>query len=94
MLKNITKFLGGSNEGVIKGLFKDVEEINALEPEFERMADNELMATRDVFKARLASGEDLDDILPEAFAAVREASKRTLGMRHFDAQIEPVHQRA
>ncbi|PKB61176.1 MAG: preprotein translocase subunit SecA, partial [SAR202 cluster bacterium Casp-Chloro-G4] len=87
MLKNITKFLGGSNEGVIKDLYKDVDQINDLEPEFERMSDEELKGQRDAFRARLKAGEELDDLLPEAFAAVREASKRTLGMRHFDVQM-------
>ena len=87
MLKNISKFLGGSNEGVIKDLYKDVDEINDLEPEFERMSDDELKAARDTFKARLDEGEEVDDLLPEVFAAVREASKRTVGMRHFDVQM-------
>lgn len=87
MLKNITKLLGGSNEGVIKKLYKEVEEITELEPEFERMPDEELKGLGVGFKARLKAGEELDDLLPEVFAAVREASKRTLGMRHFDAQM-------
>jgi len=87
MLKHITKFLGGSNDGVIKNLYKDVEDINSLEPEFESMSDDELRGMGEGFKARLKSGEDLEDILPEVFASVREASKRTLGMRHFDVQM-------
>ena len=64
-----------------------VEAVNELEPEFERLSDVELRAKTDEFKSRLANGETLDDLLPEAFAAVREASKRTLGLRHFDVQI-------
>ncbi|MCI0813227.1 MAG: preprotein translocase subunit SecA [Chloroflexi bacterium] len=87
MLKSFAKILGGSNDGVIKNLYKDVDDINALEPEFESMSDDELRALRDAFKARLNAGEELDDLIPEVFAAVREASKRTLGMRHFDVQM-------
>jgi preprotein translocase subunit SecA len=87
MLGTLTKLIGGSNEKVVKELRKDVDEVNALEPEFQVLTDEQLRAKTQEFKARLQSGEELDDILPEAFAAVREAAKRTLGQRHFDAQI-------
>ncbi|WP_286958479.1 preprotein translocase subunit SecA [Arsenicicoccus sp. UBA7492] len=62
-------------------------QVNAVEEDFERLTDAELRAETDTFRARLADGETLDDILPEAFAVVREASKRTLGKRHFDVQL-------
>ena len=87
MLKSLTKLLGGSNEGALKKLRRIVEDVNDLEDEFERISDGELATLRYKFRQRLDSGEELDDILPEAFAAVREASKRVLGMRHFDVQL-------
>ena len=61
--------------------------INALEPRFKAMTDDELKAMTHAFRERLAAGETLDDLLPEAFAVVREAAKRTLGQRHFDVQL-------
>src|SRR5918911_3650337 len=61
--------------------------VNALEPDMERLADGELRAKTDEFRARLAKGEDLDDLLPEAFAVVREAARRVLGQRHYDVQL-------
>lgn len=64
-----------------------VEEINGLEPSFSGLSDSSLAGKTKEFKKRLADGETLDDILPEAFAVVREASKRVLGMRHFDVQL-------
>lgn len=66
---------------------KIVIKINQLEPEFEALSDDDLKAKTDAFKARLAQGETLEQLLPEAFATVREASKRVLGMRHFDVQL-------
>ena len=87
MLKSLTKFLGGSNEGALKKLRRTVGVINDLEGEFERKSDADLATLRYKFRQRLNGGEKLDDILPEAFAAVREASKRVLGMRHFDVQL-------
>ncbi len=87
MLKSLTKLLGGSNEGALKKLRRIVDDVNDLEGEFERMSDGELATLRYKFRQRLDNGEELDDILPEAFAAVREASKRVLGMRHFDVQL-------
>jgi preprotein translocase subunit SecA len=81
------RFFGSSNERKLRGYFKRVEEINALEDQFKAKSDAELRAMTDTLKARLEAGEDLDDILPEAFATVREAAKRTLGQRHFDVQL-------
>ncbi len=82
-----SKIFGSSNERKLRGYRRRVERINALEPEFEKLSDDELKAKTDAFKARLKEGETLDDLLPEAFAAVREAARRTLGMRHFDVQL-------
>jgi preprotein translocase subunit SecA len=76
-----------SNEKELKRLQPLVSEINSLEPEFEKLTDAELLAKTDEFKARLADGESLDEILPEAYAAVREAAKRTIRQRHFDVQL-------
>ena len=87
MFKTLTGFITNSNERVMKRLEPQVKEINGLEPEFEKLTDAELRARTDQFKARLSAGEDLEDLLPEAFATVREAAKRTLGQRHFDMQL-------
>jgi preprotein translocase subunit SecA len=76
-----------SNEKELKRLQPLVSQINSLEPEFEKLTDAELRAKTDEFKARLTDGESLDEILPEAYAAVREAAKRTIGQRHFDVQL-------
>ena len=84
------KLLGGlldSNEKVVKRFEPVVDEINALEPQFQSLSDEQLRAKSDEFRRRLASGETLDDILPETFAAVREAAKRTIKQRHFDVQL-------
>ncbi len=84
------KWLGSlvdSNEKQLKKLQPIVEQINQLEPEFEKLGDAELRARTDEFRARLKDGEALDQLLPEAFAAVREAAKRTIGQRHFDVQL-------
>ena len=87
MLKSVAKFLGGSDEKFAKKMAPTVEEINALEPEFESLSDELLRAKTDEFKDRLQRGEELDDLLVEAFAVVREAAKRTLQQRHFDVQL-------
>jgi len=87
MIKILEKIFGTKNERELKRYFKIVEEINALEPRISKLSDEELKAKTDEFKERLTKGETLDDILTEAFATVREAAKRTLGMRHFDVQI-------
>lgn len=83
----LSKIFGDANERYIKSLQPIVDRINAFEPEFEKMSREDLRAKTEEFKNRLSEGETLDDILPEAFAAVREAAKRTLGQRHFDVQI-------
>jgi preprotein translocase subunit SecA len=83
-------FLGklfDSNEKVINQLKPVVEKINSLEPAYQKLTDNQLKEKTTEFKERLAKGETLDDILPEAFAAVREAAKRTIKQRHFDVQL-------
>ena len=87
MLKALTKLIGDSNERVIKDLQPAVDEINGLEPEFESLSDQGLRDKTEEFKARLQDGEDLDDLLAEAFTLVREAAKRTLEQRHFDVQL-------
>ncbi|MDD5313085.1 MAG: preprotein translocase subunit SecA, partial [Dehalococcoidia bacterium] len=86
MLKWLEKLVD-SNEKEIKRLKLIVEDINSLEPEFQSLSDSALKAKTEEFKERLAKGEALDDLLPEAFAAVREASRRTIGLRHFDVQL-------
>ncbi len=78
---------GSANDRYVKSLDKIVAHINALEPQLETFSDEELHAQTDKFRGQLAAGKTLDDILPEAFATVREASKRVLGMRHFDVQM-------
>ena len=81
------RFFGSANDRKIKPMYKVVSEINALEDSFKSKSNEELRALTPAFKERLANGETLEDILPEAFAAVREAAKRTLGQRHFDVQL-------
>jgi preprotein translocase subunit SecA len=83
----LTKMFGSRNQRTLKKLDKIVSTINALEPQFQSLNDQELKAKTAEFKARLAENETLDDLLPEAFATVREASKRVFGMRHFDMQL-------
>lgn len=83
----LSKIFGSRNERTLKKLRKTVELINQLEPAMEALSDEELKAKTTEFKERLEKGERLDQILPEAFATVREASKRTLGLRHFDVQL-------
>jgi len=88
MFGSLAKSLfGSSNERYINSIRKIVAKINAFEPELEAYSDDELKAQTQKFRDRLDAGETLDDVLPEAFATVREASKRTLGMRHFDVQM-------
>ncbi len=87
MLGFAKKFFGSSNERKVKAMSAQVAKINALEPEYAALSDEALRAKTDEFKARLAKGESLDSLLPEAFAVVREAGKRVLGMRHFDVQM-------
>src|SRR6185312_12138473 len=88
MLASLAKTLFGSaNDRKVKPLWATVSKINALEPRFSAMSDAELAAMTPAFRERLEKGETLDDLLPEAFAVVREAAKRTLGQRHFDVQL-------
>jgi len=85
--KILTSIFGSRNERLLKEYRKTVAKINALEPTFEPLSDEQLRAKTDEFKQRVAKGEALDDLLPEAFAVVREASKRVFKMRHFDVQM-------
>ncbi|MDE2580096.1 MAG: preprotein translocase subunit SecA, partial [Rhodospirillales bacterium] len=78
---------GTANERALKTYRRRVPQINALEPSVAALSDEELAARTEVFKERLAAGATLDDLLPEAFAVVREAAKRVLGQRHFDVQL-------
>ncbi len=87
MLKLALKFLGSSNDRELKRLKALIEPINTLEPEFEKLSDGQIRSKTSEFRERLAKDETLDDILPEAFATVREAAKRVLGQRHFDVQL-------
>lgn len=87
LLTLATKIFGSSNDRVLKGFYKDVERINALEKDFEAKSDSELKAMTEALRNRLEKGETLDDLLHEAFATVREAAKRTLEQRHFDVQL-------
>src|ERR671913_1036617 len=81
------KIFGSVNDRRLKSYRPKVAAINELEPEIERLSDEALRARTDAFKAELAAGKSLDDILVPAFATVREAAKRTLGQRHFDVQL-------
>ncbi|UZG45098.1 preprotein translocase subunit SecA [Caldimonas thermodepolymerans] len=85
--KLLTQIFGSRNDRLLKQYRRVVEKINLLEPQLEALSDEQLRARTEEFKARLGKGETLDDLLPEAFATVREASKRTLKMRHFDVQM-------
>jgi preprotein translocase subunit SecA len=87
LLKFLKKILGDDNEREIRRLTQYVEQINAFEPDLQKLSDASLAGKTPQFKSRLAAGESLDDILPEAFAVVREASRRATGMRHFDVQL-------
>ena len=83
----INKVIGTHSEREVKRVISIVDKIEAMEPEFEKLTDEQLQEKTPEFKKRLADGETLDDILPEAYAVVREASKRTVGMRHFRVQL-------
>lgn len=88
MASNIlTKIFGSRNDRLLKTYRKTVDRINALETEYEKLDDDQLRAKTQEFKNRVAAGEELDAILPEAFAVVREGSKRVMKMRHFDVQM-------
>lgn len=87
MAKLLQKIFGSRNDRLIKRMRKTVAQINALEPEFEALSDEQLQAKTAEFRQRLADGTPLDDLLVEAFATVREAGKRVLSMRHYDVQL-------
>ncbi|MEF3305175.1 preprotein translocase subunit SecA [Paenibacillus sp. GYB003] len=87
MLGLVKKIFGDTNEREIKRLLKTVELINELEPDIKKLSDDELRGKTTEFRSRLEQGEELDELLPEAFAVVREASLRTLGKRHYDVQL-------
>lgn len=82
-----SRILGSRNQRVLRGLWKEVAKINALEPQISALSDEELRNKTVEFRQRLSAGATLDSLLPEAFAVVREAGKRSLGMRHFDVQL-------
>ncbi|MDT0137362.1 preprotein translocase subunit SecA [Acidovorax sp. PRC11] len=83
----LTKLFGSRNDRLLKQYRKTVARINAMEPDYEKLSDDALRAKTVEFQGRVAQGESLDDLLPEAFAVVREASKRVMKMRHFDVQL-------
>lgn len=87
LTKILTKVFGSRNDRTLRRLRKEVEKINRLEPEFEKLSDDELKGKTVEFRERLAKNESLESIIPEAFATVREASRRVFGMRHFDVQL-------
>ncbi|MWX60101.1 preprotein translocase subunit SecA, partial [Francisella tularensis] len=87
MLSLVQKIIGSRNERFIKKVSRIVQKINSLEPEFEKLSDEQLKAKTFEYRERLANGEILDNLLPEAFATVREAGKRTKNMRHYDVQL-------
>ncbi|MEC0370781.1 preprotein translocase subunit SecA [Paenibacillus chibensis] len=87
MLGLVKKIFGDTNDRDVKRLMKTVDQINKIEPDFEKLTDEQLKAKTAEFRARIEKGETLDELLPEAFATVREASKRVLGKRHYDVQL-------
>jgi preprotein translocase subunit SecA len=87
VLNFLTRVFGSRNDRVLKSLARDMRAANAFEPALQALGDEQLRAKTDEFRTRLAAGETVDRLLPEAFAVVREAARRTLGMRHFDVQL-------
>ncbi|CAI1827830.1 MAG: preprotein translocase subunit SecA [Serratia proteamaculans] len=87
LVKLLTKVFGSRNDRTLRRMRKSVEQIGLMEPDMEKLSDDELKAKTNEFRARLEKGEVLENLLPEAFAVVREASKRVFGMRHFDVQL-------
>src|ERR1700761_117113 len=83
----LTGIFGSRNERLLRQMKKTVAKINAFEPALQALSDEELRGKTDEFKKRLADGQTLDHVLPEAFAVVREASRRVLGLRHYDVQL-------
>src|SRR5204862_1338776 len=86
-LSIIQRFSGSSNDRKVKAMTARVAKINALEPQIQALSDDQLRGKTAEFKAKLAAGAKLDDVLEETFAVVREAAKRTLGQRHYDVQL-------
>ncbi|MDE2356095.1 MAG: preprotein translocase subunit SecA, partial [Alphaproteobacteria bacterium] len=84
---DLRKVFGSSNDRKVKAMMSRVQKINALEPRFAALSDDDLRAQTAVFRERIAAGASLDSLMDEAFAVVREASKRTLGQRHYDVQL-------
>ena len=87
MVNIVKKIFGTENDRKLKKLRPLIAKINGLEPQFSALTDEQLRGKTDEYKSRLEKGETLDDLLPEAFATVREAAKRTLGQRHYDVQL-------
>ena len=87
MVNLLPKLFSDANDRIAKKFRPIVDRVNALEPDLERLTDDQLQAKTDEYRQRLLKGESLEDLLPEAFAVVREAAKRTLGQRHFDVQL-------
>ncbi len=87
MVSVLTKLLGDTNEKAIKKILPQTELVTALEPAIQPLNDAELRSKTEEFRERLDNGETLDDLLPEAFAVVREMSRRRLGQRHYDVQL-------
>ncbi|WP_440489640.1 preprotein translocase subunit SecA [Serratia nevei] len=87
LVKLLTKVFGSRNDRTLRRMRKVVEQINRMEPDMEKLSDDELKAKTNEFRARLEKGESLESLIPEAFAVVREASKRVFGMRHFNVQL-------
>ena len=87
MAKIIDRIMRAGEGKILRELSKVVDQVNAFEPAISSLSDEALRAKTDEFKSRFAAGSTLDDLLPEAFAVVREAAKRTLGQRHYDVQI-------
>ena len=87
MVSMLQKVLGDPNEKALKKIAPFVKEINELEPEFQKMTDEELLGMTEEFRSRLAAGETLEELMAEAFATVREAARRTLKQRHYDVQL-------
>ena len=83
----LSKIVGSRNDRLIKKYSSQVSKINALEKEMQSMSDEELASITEKLKQRIEKNETMSDVLPEAFAAVREASQRTLGLRHYDVQL-------
>ena len=83
-MKLLKKLLGSKNDREIKKMWKTVRQVNAFEPILVELTDDQIKAKTTEFRQRVSEGESLDQLLPEAFAVVREAARRTLGLRHFD----------